>query len=107
MSLVADYVNTRMVTRSSKASVLEVSKAMTDWKISSIAITDEENNRVVGILTERDVVKSIARGAPPDRMSASSLMSTPVLCIRNDLSIEEAARLMVKKKNYGNIRMFL
>jgi CBS domain-containing protein len=50
-------MNNRMITRDSKATVLEISKAMTDWKISSIAITDEKSKQVIGILTERDVVK--------------------------------------------------
>ena len=43
MSSVEDYANLRMTTRDSKASVLEVAKAMVDWnlpKISSIAITN-------------------------------------------------------------------
>ena len=98
MSLVEDYVSTRMVSRTSKASIVEISKAMTDWKISSIAITDEQNRRVIGILTERDVVSSIAEGVPPDGINAGSLMSAPVISIRNDLPIEEAARVMLKKK---------
>jgi hypothetical protein len=40
MSSVEDYANLRMVTRDSNASVLEVAKAMVDWNISSIAITN-------------------------------------------------------------------
>jgi hypothetical protein len=50
MSSVEDYVNTRVVSRDCKASVLEVAKAMVDWSISSVAITDEEeeNKKVVG-----------------------------------------------------------
>jgi CBS domain-containing protein len=98
MSLVEDYMNSRMVIRDSKASVLEISKAMTDWKISSVAITDEQGKRVIGILTERDIVNSIAKALPPDSISAGSLMSTPVHAIRNDLPIEEAARVMLKNK---------
>jgi predicted transcriptional regulator len=98
MSLVEDYMNTKMVTRNSKTNVLDVSKAMTDWKISSIAITDDDNTRVIGILTERDIVNSIAKGVHPDKIIAGSLMSTPIYSVRNDQMIEEAARLMIKKK---------
>lgn len=42
MSLVEGYMNSRMVTLDSRASVLEISKAMAEWKISSVAITDEQ-----------------------------------------------------------------
>jgi predicted transcriptional regulator len=99
MSSVEDYMNARMVMRDSKASVMELAKVMVDWSVSSIAITDKENNKkVVGILTERDIVNSIAKGVPPDGITAGSLMSSPILSIRKDQPIEEAALLMIKNK---------
>src|SRR5215204_5016927 len=99
MSSVQDYMNARMVMRDSKASVLELAKVMVDWNVSSIAIADEEqNNKVIGILTERDIVKSIAKGASPDGITAGSLMSSPILSIRKDQPIEEAALIMIRNK---------
>jgi predicted transcriptional regulator len=98
MSSVEDYVNTQMITRDSKASVLEVAKAMVDWSISSVAITDEESKKVIGILTERDIIMSIAKGVPPDGITAGSLMSSHILSIRSDQPIEEAALLMIRNK---------
>src|ERR671911_534072 len=102
MSSVEDYMNTKMVMRDSKASVLELAKVMVDWGVSSVAITDEEdqnnnnnNKKVIGILTERDIVKSIAKGVPPDSgggsITAGSIMSSPILSIRKGQPIEEAA----------------
>jgi predicted transcriptional regulator len=79
--------------------VLELAKVMVEWSVSSVAITDEENNKkVVGILTERDIVKSIAKGVPPDDITAGSLMSSSILSIRKDQPIEEAALLMIRNK---------
>ena len=99
MSSVADYMNAKMVMRDSKASVLELAKVMVDWNVSSIAIADDEqNNKVIGILTERDIVKSIAKGASPDGITAGSLMSSPILSIRKDQPIEEAALIMIRNK---------
>jgi predicted transcriptional regulator len=99
MSSVEDYMNARMVLRDSKASVLELAKVMVEWGVSSIAITDEENNKkVVGILTERDIVKSIAKEVPPDGITAGSLMSSSILSVRKDQPIEEAALLMIRNK---------
>ncbi len=99
MSSVEDYMNAKMVTRDSKASMLELAKVMVDWNISSVAITDEENNKkVVGILTERDIVKSIAKGVQPDGITADSLMSSHILSIRMDQPIEKAALLMIRNK---------
>lgn len=106
MSSVEDYMNTKMVMRDSKASVFELAKVMVDWGVSSVAITDEEdqnnNKKVIGILTERDIVKSIAKGAPPDggggSITAGSIMSSPILSIRKGQPIEEAALLMIRNK---------
>lgn len=99
MSSVQDYMNARMVMRDSKASVLELAKVMVDWNVSSVAITDEEQNKkVIGILTERDIVKSIAKGASPDAVTAGSLMSSPILSIRKDQPIEKAALIMIRNK---------
>ena len=107
MSSVEDYTNARMVMRDSKASVFELAKVMVDWGVSSIAITaDEEdqnnnnNKKVIGILTERDIVKSIAKGVPPDGggITAGSIMSSPILSIRKGQPIEEAALLMIRNK---------
>jgi CBS domain-containing protein len=100
MSSVEDYMNTKIVMRDSKASVLELAKVMVDWGVSSVAITDEDqnNNKVIGILTERDIVKSIAKGVPPDGTTAGSIMSSPILSIRKGQPIEEAALLMIRNK---------
>lgn len=102
MSSVQDYMNTRMVMRDSKASLLELAKAMVDSNVSSVAITDEEENnnnkKVIGILTERDIVKSIAKGASPNAVTAGSLISSPIISVRKDQPIEEAALIMIRNK---------
>jgi CBS domain-containing protein len=104
MSSVQDYMNAKMVMRDSKASVLELAKAMVDSNVSSVAITDEEENnnnnnkKVIGILTERDIVRSIAKGASPNAITAGSLMSSPILSYRKDQPIEDAALIMMRNK---------
>jgi CBS domain-containing protein len=99
---VEDYMNTKMVMRDSKASALDLAKVMVDWGVSSVAITDEDQNnnkkKVIGILTERDIVKSIAKGVSPDGITAGSLMSSPILSIRKGQPIEEAALIMIRNK---------
>jgi CBS domain-containing protein len=92
-------MNARMVMRDSKTSVLELAKVMVEWNVSSVAITDEEQNKkVIGILTERDIVKSIAKGMSPDAVTAGSVMSSQILSIRKDQPIEEAALIMIRNK---------
>ena len=98
MSLVEDFMNTRMVSRGAKSTLVEIAKTMAEWQISYVAVTDDNNRKVQGILTERDIVKSIADGVPPNVITAGSLMSAPLVSIRNDRPIEEAARLMIRNK---------
>jgi len=93
---VVEYMTTRMMTMGGKVSVLDIAKRMAEHNVSSIAITEE--GKITGILTERDVVKAIARGVPPDGITASSLMSHPVLSVEKGSSVVDAARVMLQKK---------
>lgn len=95
-ALVEDYMTTRMITINQKSSVLEVAKRMVERNISSVAITDEKD-RIAGILTERDIVKVLAKGVPANGVTASSLMTRPVESISKDSPIEDAARTMALK----------
>jgi CBS domain-containing protein len=94
---VADYMTTRMITMGWKDSVLDAAKRMIERNISSIAVTDDKD-RIIGILTERDVVKIVANGVPASGITAGSLMSYPVLSIEKGSSIENAARMMSQKR---------
>jgi CBS domain-containing protein len=94
---VADYMATVMTTMRKRDSVLDIARMMADRNISSIAITDD-GDRIAGILTERDIVRAIANGVPPDGITAGSLMSRPVVSIEKGSSVEDAARVMVQKK---------
>ena len=94
---VEDYMTTTTVTMNFKNSVLDIAKKMLAENISSIAITDDEEE-IVGILTERDMIKIVANELPPAGISAMSLMSFPTVTVKRKASIEEAAKIMATKK---------
>jgi CBS domain-containing protein len=94
---VTDYMTTRIITTEWKENVMDTAKKMIERNISSIAITDQ-NNRIIGILTERDIVKIVANGVPASGITAGSLMSYPVLSIEKGSSVGDAARIMSQKK---------
>jgi signal-transduction protein with cAMP-binding, CBS, and nucleotidyltransferase domain len=96
-TLVEDYMTTTTVTMNFKNSVLDVAKKMLAQNISSIAITDDEEE-IIGILTERDMIKVIANELPPGGISAMSLMSFPTVNVKKNAPIEEAAKIMATKK---------
>jgi signal-transduction protein with cAMP-binding, CBS, and nucleotidyltransferase domain len=94
---VEDYMTTTTVTMNFKNSVLDIAKKMLAENISSIAITDDEGE-IIGILTERDMIKIIANELPPSGISAMSLMSFPTVKVKKNAPIEEAAKIMATKK---------
>jgi signal-transduction protein with cAMP-binding, CBS, and nucleotidyltransferase domain len=94
---VEDYMTTTTVTMNFKNSVLDIAKKMLAENISSIAITDDEGE-IIGILTERDMMKVIANELPPSGISAMSLMSFPTVKVKKKAPIEEAAKIMATRK---------
>jgi signal-transduction protein with cAMP-binding, CBS, and nucleotidyltransferase domain len=94
---VEDYMTTTTVTMYFKNSALDIAKKMFAENISSIAITDDEEE-IIGILTERDMIKVVANELPPGGISAMNLMSFPTVKVKKKTPIEEAAKIMATKK---------
>lgn len=90
MPSVEEYASTRMVTVDSKKSVLDAATTMIERSISSVAITDDKN-KIIGILTENDIVKLAANRVSLEAITAGSLMSTSLVSISKNSSIEQAA----------------
>src|SRR5919107_3099216 len=96
-TLVEDFMSTTTVTMNFKNSVLDIAKKMLAENISSIPITDDDGE-IIGILTERDMMKIVANELPPGGISAMSLMSFPTIKVKKKAPIEEAAKIMATKK---------
>jgi len=95
--IVEDYMTIDMVRLNQKHSVLDVARKMVEQNISSMALTDDKDN-IVGILTERDIIRVVTNEVPADGVTASSLMTHPVVSISKESPIEDAARLMASQK---------
>ena len=96
-TLVEDYMTVITLTMNFKNSVLDIAKRMVTENISSVAIIDDKN-AIIGILTERDIVRIIANEVSPGGVTAGSLMSSPPVTVKNNAPIEEAAKIMAGKK---------
>lgn len=97
MPSVEEYASTRIVTVDSKKSVLDAATTMIERNISSVAITDDKN-KLIGILTENDIVKLAANRVSLEAITAGSLMSTSLVSISKNSFIEQAAHIMAQKK---------
>jgi len=78
-------------------SVKEVVATMNKFNIGSIIVV--QGDRPVGIITERDILRRIVEPClAPETLTARQLMTSPVITISETASIEEAAKLMARKK---------
>ena len=76
--------------------VQEVVSTMGKYDISSIIVVEEK--RPIGIVTHKDIISKLMQARiPPDAVTAREVMTSPIITISEDSSIEEAARLMSKK----------
>jgi CBS domain-containing protein len=75
----------------------EVVATMNKFDIGSIVVV--QGDRPVGIITERDILRRLVEPClAPETLTARQVMTSPVLTISETASIEEAARLMAKKR---------
>ncbi|MEM2440552.1 MAG: CBS domain-containing protein [Candidatus Bathyarchaeia archaeon] len=78
-------------------SVKEVVAVMNKFDIGSVVVV--QGDRPVGMITERDILKRIVEPClAPETMTARQIMTSPVVTIDENASVNEAARLMAKKR---------
>jgi CBS domain-containing protein len=69
-------------------------KKMVRANIGSVVVT--ESKKPVGLITERDVLRSVAKGARTLKSRAGRVMSSPVISISSDTPNQEAIKTMLK-----------
>ncbi|MEM0057781.1 MAG: CBS domain-containing protein [Candidatus Bathyarchaeia archaeon] len=78
-------------------SVKEVVAVMNKFDIGSVVVV--QGDRPVGIITERDILRRIVEPClAPETLTARQIMTSPVITIDENASINEAAKLMAKKR---------
>jgi CBS domain-containing protein len=79
------------------ASVLEAVERMVEENVGSLLVT--EGGDVAGILTERDYMRRVAVEGRTDRETAvREIMSTPLIVVTPQTSIDECMALMTNKR---------
>jgi CBS domain-containing protein len=95
---VSDIVTRPLITVASDASVLEACKRMVQNNIGLLAVCEgKDNAKLAGVISERDIIRSIASGeAPPNRVDTISARS--VVTVNESLDVSEAAKAMNKHR---------
>ena len=81
----------------SNSTISEAAKIMDQKLIGSVLI--EENNKIAGIVTERDILrKVVAKGKNAETTMVKDIMSYPLITIDANEDALEASRIMDEKR---------
>ncbi len=83
------------VTDSPDDTLAEASAKMHDQQTGSLLVMEQD--RLTGIVTERDVLRTVAAGKDPKGVSLRDVMTTDVVTIHPDTTVQEAAEIMFQK----------
>jgi CBS-domain-containing membrane protein len=90
-SLVGEVMTTTVVAVARGASFKEIVRTLAKWKVSGVPVL-EEHNRVIGVVTEADLLRTDS--AKARAVTAGELMTAPAVTVRADDSLARAARVM-------------
>lgn len=95
--LVKDIMTKTVDWVSPKLTLVEAARKMKTEDIGALPVG--ENDRFVGMVTDRDiVVDAIAEGQDPNKTTLRQVLSSPIVWCFDDQTIEDAAHLMESKQ---------
>ncbi|MFQ6053793.1 MAG: CBS domain-containing protein [Candidatus Bathyarchaeia archaeon] len=85
-----------VVTLGADGSLSTAIKLMDAGDLDSLVITD--GGDAVGIITQRDIIRLVAQGIDLERTPVKDVMTSPLITIDHDATIESVIRLMEERK---------
>ena len=92
--IVRDIMSRNVKTVRPDDTALDAVRKMNKFRIGSVIVVN--SGRPVGIITERDVVRTIAQGADPEEEAVSDWMSDAPDTFSPDVEVEEAAAWLLE-----------
>jgi CBS domain-containing protein len=92
---ISELMTEAAVTDSPDDTLAEASAKMRGQQTGSLLVM--EGDRLTGIVTERDVLRTVAEGQDPKAVSLRDVMTTEVVTITPDTQLKEAAEIMFQK----------
>lgn len=91
----SDVMAVKVVTVTRDLPAAEIARRLIAAKVGSALVC--EGPKLVGIVTERDILRVVADGKDPQTVRAEACMTTSPVCAEPDWEIGDAARLMVSR----------
>jgi CBS domain-containing protein len=92
---VSEVMNRANITESATAALREAAGRMWKQQTGSLVVMDGAD--LLGIITERDIMKAVARGDDLDSTPVSAVMTRSVLTVSPNTSVAEAAQHMATR----------
>jgi CBS domain-containing protein len=92
---VREVMTQATVTESPQDSLRAAAERMWRQQTGSLLITDGDH--LLGIITERDLLRAVALGADPDKTSVDDAMTAEVFTVPPDMPLQDAAREMAAR----------
>ena len=92
---VSDIMTQAIVTDAADDTLAQAAVKMREQQTGSLLIMD--GDRLLGIFTERDLVKSVASGHDPNSVLLKDIMTTNIVTISPNTTLHEAAAVMAAK----------
>ncbi|HJT86077.1 MAG TPA: CBS domain-containing protein [Nitrososphaeraceae archaeon] len=96
-----DIMNKSIISVDKGDTIRSAIKMMVHGEFGAVVV--KEKDYPIGILTERDILKSIANEEMNPEVKVEKIMSTPLISVESSASIGEAAEIMLT----NNIRRLL
>jgi len=92
---VSDGMSSVVLTIGPGHSLRDAAKSMADRKVGAAIVMDPDQPGI-GIITERDLLASVASGQSPDQEKVADHLSSNLTFAASDWSLERAAEAMVR-----------
>jgi signal-transduction protein with cAMP-binding, CBS, and nucleotidyltransferase domain len=94
---VKELMSENIVSVDSNATIIEAAKVMSEKGVSSVVV--KSKGELVGIITDRDVLtRVVSKGADASKVKVGDVMSSPLLAIDENASVDDAAKIMGEHK---------
>jgi CBS domain-containing protein len=96
MATVAEVMNRDVLAVDPTASIGEAAEKMMDAGVGAVVVM-EDMVRLVGIVTERDILRAVAQRARAAEARVRQWMTESVITIEPETTVEEAAKMMFER----------
>jgi len=96
---VRDVMTANPRTVQEKSSIQEAARLMLDRDCGAVPVVAENGRKVIGIITDRDiVVRLVAEGKDPLRSKVADAMTRKASTVREDSAVDEVLSIMSKEQ---------